>query len=246
MGNKVFFITDAHLGSGDDSLRRERDLVDFLDEIRDEAKAVVLLGDMFDFWFTYKYVVPRGYTRLIGKLGQLGDNGVEIHYFIGNHDMWVFDYFEKEIGAHMHAGPERLAFCGKTLLVGHGDGLDGNDHHYNCLKHVFRSRNNQRLFAMLHPRLAYALALRWSTNSRKKHNSEIEQSYRGDDKEGIYQYCLRQLQQEPYDYAVFGHRHGRISRPLGNGATYCNVGNWIERRDYAVLSEDGLEQKNWK
>ncbi|MDY5969754.1 MAG: UDP-2,3-diacylglucosamine diphosphatase [Bacteroidales bacterium] len=245
MGNKVFFLSDAHLGSGCDSLQRERDLVTFLEGIREEARAVVLLGDIFDFWFTYKYVAPRGYTRLIGLLGLMSDSGVEIHYFIGNHDMWVFDYFEKEVGAHMYDSSARLSFCGKTLLLGHGDGLDPYDHHYNKLKRIFHNRLNQRLFATIHPRVAYGMALHWSKNSRKKHHIEIEQHYRGDENEGIYQYCLGQLRQSPFDYAVFGHRHGRIVRPLENGATYYNVGNWIERRDYAVLSDQGLELKTW-
>lgn len=241
---KVFFLSDAHLGLGTDSLQRERDLVAFLDSIAQDADTLVLLGDMFDFWFTYKHVIPRGFSRFIGRLAQLSDEGVSIHYFIGNHDMWVFDYFQKEIGAVMHDEPEVLSLLGHRVLLGHGDGLEDNDPHYIFLKRLFRSRFNQRLFASLHPWIGFSIAGKWSLGSRRKH-PVCEQNYRGDAREGIFQYALRRLQQEPFDYALFGHRHGHVVRTLqcaqpSRNALYLNVGNWIERRDYAVLDETGL------
>ena len=241
---KVYFLSDAHLGLGIDSPQRERDLVAFLDSIAQDVDTLVLLGDIFDFWFTYKHVVPRGFSRFIGHLAQLSDMGVTIHYFIGNHDMWVFDYFQKEIGAIMHDEPAVLELGGHRMLLGHGDGLEGNDPHYNFLKRVFRCRFNQRLFALLHPWIGFSIADRWSVGSRKKHPIS-EQDYRGDAHEGIYQYALLRLQQEPFDYALFGHRHGCVLRPLhcdqpSRDAFYLNIGNWIERRDYAVLDATGL------
>lgn len=244
MRDKTYIISDVHLGSGDDSLRRERDLVCFLDSIAADMHTLVLLGDIFDFWFTYRYVVPRGHARFIGKLAQLSDMGVEIHYFIGNHDMWVFDYFHEETGAIMHDAPVILTLGGHRLLLGHGDGLENNDPHYAFLKRMFRSRFNQRLFAFLHPSIGFGIATRWSGNSRKKHPA-TGQRYRGDDSEGIYQYAKRMLAQSPFEYAVFGHRHGQVQRPIhiaqpARDAMYCNVGNWIERRDYAVIDVNGL------
>ena len=244
MGNKVLFLSDAHLGSGADTALRERDMAALLGSVKENLAAVVLLGDIFDFWFTYRHVAPRGFTRLIGKLAELADSGVEIHYFIGNHDMWVFDYFEKEIGAHMHAAPERLTFFGKTVLAGHGDGLNPNDRRYDMLKGIFRSPLNQRLFALANPRLSYPIAMRWSSHSRKKHSDSM--GARAEEVQGsIYQFCQREWQGKPFDCAIFGHSHRRAALPLAGGATYYNIGNWIERRDYVVLSEEGVEQLSW-
>lgn len=249
MREKVFFLTDAHLGQGADSVKREQELVTFLDSIAAEMHTLVLLGDIFDFWFTYKYVVPKGHTRILGKLAELSDNGVKIHYFIGNHDMWIFNYFQQEIGAIMHDGPEVMSLNDHRLLIGHGDGLENNDPHYTFLKHMFRSHFNQQLFAFFHPWIGFSIATKWSGNSRKRHPL-AEQDYRGDEKEGIYQYAKSILQHEPYDYAIFGHRHGQIERPIhtdnpSRDAIYINVGNWIERRDYAVLDKDGLTLKQF-
>ena len=241
---KTFFITDAHLGCGADSRQREADLVRWLETIEPEAKRVFMLGDIFDFWFTYKNAVPRGFVRLLGKMAQMSDNGVEFHFFIGNHDMWLFDYLEKEIGAVMYNEPTAMELDGKHFLIGHGDGLDDKDHNYNFLKRVFRSRFNQWLFAGIHPNIGFPIANRWSSSSRKKHNA-IDTGYLGDDREGIYLYCQKMQQQkldsgvQPYDYFLFGHRHTPISRPLGN-ATYINVGNWIEHRDYAVFDGESV------
>jgi len=239
----TYFISDAHLGSGADSRQRERDLVEWLGNIEKDAERVIMLGDIFDFWFTYKQAVPRGYVRLLGKMADMADKGIEFHFFIGNHDMWLFDYLEKEIGVVMHDKPETMTIGGKLFLMGHGDGLWKGDRRYNMLKRVFRGRLNQWLFAGIHPNIGFPIAHRWSSSSRKKHSLK-DNGYLGDDKEGIYIYC-KQVQQQrldagqrPYDYFLFGHRHTPVTRPLGD-ATYINVGNWIEDRDYAVF--DGEE-----
>ena len=245
MHDKTFFITDSHLGSGADSRKRECDMVQWLTAIEPEARTVIMLGDIFDFWFTYKYAVPRGYVRLLGKMAQMVDSGIEFHFFIGNHDMWLFDYLEKEIGVTMHTEPEEMVIDGKHFLMGHGDGMDNGDRHYNFLKRVFRSRLNQWLFAGIHPNIGFPLANRWSANSRRKH-SLLANSYLGDDKEAIFQYCTRRQKENiaaelpPYDFFLFGHRHTPVCRPIGD-AMYVNVGNWIENRDYAVFNGKKLE-----
>ncbi len=245
MRDKTYFITDAHLGSGSDTRQRESDMVRWLQMIEADARRVIMLGDIFDFWFTYKRAVPRGFVRLLGKMAQMSDAGVEFHFFIGNHDMWLFDYLEKEVGVVMHSHPEEMEIDGKLFLLGHGDGLDKQDRSYNFLKHVFRSRFNQWLFAGVHPNIGFPIAQSWSGSSRRRH-SQSDNGYRGDGKEAIYQYCAkRQLERiasdnKPYDYCLFGHRHTPVCRPIGD-ALYINVGNWIENRDYAVF--DGKETK---
>lgn len=241
MNKALYFISDAHLGSGADSPQRERELVEFLDSIKDHADTLVLLGDIFDFWFTYRHVVPRGYSRIIGKLAELSDRGVKLHYCIGNHDMWVFDFFTSEMNAVMHNEPCFLDFDGRRFLIGHGDGMGNQDSNYLLLKRIFRSKVNQRLFSTIHPWIGFSIASRWSESSRKKHSRKY-QHYMGDDKEGIVQYCRKRLETEPFDFCVFGHRHTPITRTITVGsrsAQYVNVGEWIDHRNYAVY-RDGV------
>jgi UDP-2,3-diacylglucosamine hydrolase len=247
---KTFFITDAHLGSGADSHMREKELVNWLRAIEPEAARIVMLGDIFDFWFTYKYAVPRGFVRVLGALAEMADKGVELHFFIGNHDMWMFDYLEKEIGVTMHREPETMIIDGKKFLLGHGDGMGNQDRSYLLLKRVFRGRLNQWLFAGVHPNIGFPIAYRWSRNSRKRHEVKYN-GYLGDDKEAIYQYCKAQQEQaiakgeKPYDYFLFGHRHTPVSRPVGS-ATYINVGNWIENRDFAEFDGERCQLREFK
>lgn len=209
-----------------------------------------MLGDIFDFWFTYKYAVPRGYVRLLGKMAQMADKGVEFHFFIGNHDMWLFDYLEKEVGATMHKEPEEMTIDGRLFLLGHGDGMGNQDRSYNLLKRVFRGPLNQWLFAGVHPNIAFPIANLWSRSSRKNHSLKYNR-YFGDDLEGIYLYCKKRQEErtsqglKPFDYFLFGHRHTPVTRPLGD-ATYINVGNWIENRDYAVFDGNGCCLKSFQ
>ena len=238
MRQKTFFVTDAHLGSGADSRQREADLVRWLDTIEPEAKRVVMLGDIFDFWFTYKNAVPRGYVRLLGKMAQMADSGVEFHFFIGNHDMWMFDYLEKEIGAVMHDEPEVFEIDGKRFLIGHGDGLGHLDKQFDLLRKVFRSRFNQRLFALLPPSWTFPIALRWSDSNKVKHARQDTLRYLGDDREGIVLYCKERLEKEHFDYCVFGHRHTPLTMPLTQDCIYVNTGDWLFNRNYAVYSPE--------
>lgn len=245
MRNKIFFFSDAHLGSGSDTKRREKELCACLEAVSDKAEAVFLLGDIFDFWFTYREVVPRGYNRLLGKLAEMHDAGIDIHFFLGNHDMWMFDYLQEEIGAVMHSEPCYLKLCGRTVLLGHGDGLDPTDRKYAFIKGVFRNRINQRLFAAVPPAVSFALARRWSEASRKSHYNEttLSKTERAD---AIFQYCETSWKQQPFDLAVFGHCHRQVCLPLAEGrAQYVNIGNWITERNYVVLSPDGVDLAQW-
>ena len=238
MRTKVYFITDAHLGSGADSRQREQELCQFLDSIAEEVESLVLLGDLFDFWFSYHWVVPRGHVRLLGKLAQLSDQGVKIHYFIGNHDMWMFDYLEKEIGCTMYDDPAVLTFGDKRFLLGHGDGLGHLDRHYDFLRRIFRSRVNQCLFSLLPERLTFGIATRWSDSSKDKHDPENLQ-FLGEEREGIVLYCKERLQHEEIDYCVFGHRHTPVVHNL-ESSIYVNVGDWFLHRNYACFDGQQL------
>ncbi|MBP5528317.1 MAG: UDP-2,3-diacylglucosamine diphosphatase [Bacteroidales bacterium] len=239
MAEMIYFISDAHLGSGSDSRQREQELCRFLDSIKADCRTLFLLGDMFDFWFSYRYTVPRGHTRLLGKLAELADSGVELHFFIGNHDMWLFDYLEKEMGAVMHSDPEVMVIDGKRFLIGHGDGQGHLDKNYDLLRRIFRSRLNQRLFALLPASWTFPIALRWSDSNKEKHARKDTLHYLGDDREGIVRYCRERLKSEHFDYCIFGHRHTPLTMPLSTAncelpTVYVNTGDWLFNRNYAV------------
>lgn len=249
MRDKVYFLTDAHLGAGDDSLLREHQLCRFLDTIRGDARMLILLGDMFDFWFSYRHVVPRGYIRFLGKLAELADDGVELHFFVGNHDMWIFDYLEQQMNIVMHNEPEFMEIAGRHFLVGHGDGLGHLDRHYDRLRCIFRSRMNQRLLSMLPEWITFGIACGWSHRSRLSHGDDVAR-YLGDEREGIVIYCREQMLAVSIDYCVFGHRHTPLAREIvaDNGAKslYVNVGDWLVHRSYAVFSpSEGLRLCDW-
>lgn len=246
-GNKVYFVTDAHLDAGSDSRTREQELCHLLDRMKEDAAMVVFLGDMFDFWFSYRYVVPRGHVRLLGRMAELADAGIELHFFVGNHDMWLFDYLPQEMHIVMHDDPAIIEYDGKRFLMGHGDGLGHLDKRYDFLRKVFRSRVNQRLFALLPSRLTFGIANGWSGRSRKGHlkkNPKIFE-YQGDDREGIVLYCKERLAKEAIDYCVFGHRHTPLTRTIvadnGRRSTYVNVGDWLAHRNYAVYDDGELK-----
>lgn len=238
MRDNIYFISDAHLGSGSDTLERERELCAWLDSIGDDCKTLVMLGDMFDFWFTYRHLVPKGHVRLLGKMAELSDKGVELHFFTGNHDMWMFDYLEAECGARMHTEPEPMTFGNKKFLVGHGDGLGHLDHWFDFVRVFFHSRFCQRLFALLPSAWTFPIAHRWSDSNKRKHARKDSLHYLGDDREGIVIYCRQRLEKEHFDYCVFGHRHTPLSMKLNDSCTYVNTGDWLNNRNYAVYSPD--------
>lgn len=245
---KLYFITDAHLGAGADSRTREQELCTLLDRIKSDAGMVVFLGDMFDFWFSYRHVVPKGHVRFLGKLAEFSDAGIELHYFIGNHDMWIFHYLEEEMNVIMHDDPCILTFGDKRFLCGHGDGLGHLDRRYDFLRHVFRSRVNQSIFSILPEWMTFGVATGWSRQSRKGHIKKDPRifEYQGDDREGIVIYCRQHLAVEAFDYCVFGHRHTPLTRTItsldgSKSVLYVNVGDWLMHRNYAVFDGQSLQ-----
>ncbi len=240
--NKIYFASDLHLGAPDyaSSLEREKAFVQWLDQISVDASDLYLLGDIFDMWFDYKRVVPRGYVRLLGKLAELSDAGLQIHYFIGNHDMWVFDYFEKELNAKIYREPQEIQLGDKTLLVGHGDGLGSGDTSYKFIKRIFAGKFNQWLFARLHPNFGLWLASFLSRRSRIA-NGDYDEQFHGEDKEMLVQYCKDLLSKKHYDYFIFGHRHLKMEIKLNDNSTYINLGEWVKNKPYALFDGEELQ-----
>ncbi len=242
---KIYFASDFHLGAPnfEESLERERLLVKWLDEIKSDAEVIYLVGDIFDFWFEYKHAVPRGFTRLMGKLAELCDNGMEIHVFTGNHDMWIFDYLPKETGVIMHREPIDVEYNGKKFHIGHGDGLGPGDRGYKFIKRVFASKVCQWLFARLHPNFGIGIANFWSRKSRS--HTKKKDEFHGEDKEWLVIYAKDKLKEKDYDYFVFGHRHLPLNINIEGKAKYINLGDWIEYYTYAEFDGENLELKEY-
>jgi UDP-2,3-diacylglucosamine hydrolase len=236
---KIYFLSDFHLGAPDysSSLEREKRIIRFLDEAKKDADEIFILGDIFDFWFEYKHVVPRGFVRLLGKLAELTDSGLPVHVLIGNHDMWIFDYLPKETGVVIHREPIRRTWNGIECYIGHGDGLGPGDHGYKFIKRVFRSRLCQWLFARLHPNFGMGMGHFWSGTSRKK-SYENDRKFLGTENEWLAIYCRDMLKSEHFDIFVFGHRHLPMDIQLNDKSRYINLGDWISNFTYAVLEDD--------
>jgi len=239
---KIFFASDFHLGAPtyEASLVREKKIVRWLDSIKDEAAEIYLLGDVFDFWFEYKKAIPKGYVRLQGKIAELTDIGIKIHWFIGNHDMWIFDYIPKELGVNLIRTEVERDFNGKSFFIGHGDGLGPGDHGYKFIKKVFRNPFCQWLFARLHPNFGIGLANFFSRKSRAATGDQDAVFY-GENKEMLIQFCKDKLSQKKYDYLIFGHRHLPIDFQLNETSRYINIGDWITYFTYGVFDGDVLE-----
>ncbi len=251
---KIYFASDFHLGIPDyeKSLEREKRIVRWLDEIKIDAKEIYLAGDVFDFWFEYKKAVPRGFVRILGKIAELSDSGITIHYFTGNHDMWVFDYLPKELGVKLHREPITKIYNGKKFYIGHGDGLGPGDNGYKFIKWVFRSRLCQWLFARIHPNLGLTIAHYWSRKSRIA-NGEKDESFHGEKGEWLITHCKEILQKEHFDFFIFGHRHLPLDIKLNEQTTtateqarYINLGEWVNYNSYAVFNRTTLELKYYK
>lgn len=241
-GNKIYFISDFHLGVPDQASSREREkrIIRFLNVAAKDAAEIYLLGDMFDFWFEYEHVVPKGFIRLLGKLAELSDSGIRLNYFTGNHDMWAFDYLPEETGLIIFRKPEIRELNGKLFFIGHGDGLGPGDHKYKFIKKVFESRICQWLFARIHPNCGIAIANYWSRKSRIA-TGNFDDQYKGDDKEYLVVFCKEKLKEQHIDYFIFGHRHMIIDLKIGETSRYINLGDWI--RDYTYAVWDGNELK---
>ncbi len=239
---KIYFLSDAHLGSWALEHRRthERRLVNFLDEIKHEAAAVYLLGDIFDYWYEYKYVVPKGYTRLLGKISELTDRGIEVHFFTGNHDIWCKDYFVEECGMVMHREPITIDLYGKEFYLAHGDGLGDESRNFKMLRAMFHSHTLQTLFSAIHPRWTVKLGLTWAKHSRLKREGGKEPDYMGEEREPLIRYTKEYLKTHPdINYFIYGHRHIMLDMMLTRQARIIIVGDWIKYFSYAVF--DGNE-----
>lgn len=236
-GKKIYFASDFHLGAPDDinSRKREQLLIEWMKQIKDDATAVFLVGDLFDFWFEYKKVVPKGFTRFLAAVAGLRETGISVHVFTGNHDIWMFGYLEDELGVKVHKQPILLEAGTELLFVGHGDGLGPDDTKFKLMKKVFTYSLFQWLFSWLHPDIGIAIAQKWSAHSRTDPATE---RFMGKDRERLYQYALMKSAQIPARYFIFGHRHLPIEIPIEDrGATYINLGDWLY--NYTYLEFDG-------
>jgi UDP-2,3-diacylglucosamine hydrolase len=244
---KIYFASDFHFGIPDRESSRERELrfVRWLDMIKADAEEIFLMGDLFDFWFEYKTVIPKGYARLLGKLAEITDAGIPVHFFRGNHDMWAFDYLEKEIGMKLYRKPVIREFGGKRFYLAHGDGLGPGDKGYKLIKYIFERKINRFLFRWLHPDIGMRLGLFWSGRSRyaneikeaKDKMNNVEDDF---ENARLAQFAKSLLSQgEMIHYFIFGHWHVANIHPLGNESFYIHLGDWLTLFTYGVF--DGNE-----
>ena len=253
----IYFISDAHLGSLAIPHRREQErrLVRFLDEIKADAEAIYMLGDMFDFWFEYQTVVPKGYTRFLGKISELTDMGIEVHYFTGNHDIWCLDYLEKECGVTLHRTALTLEIGDKTFYLAHGDGLGDRDWKFRFIRSIFHNKACWRAFRCLHPYFGMTFGLNWAKHSRLKHSYDNcegvngkwlngnlnEPPYQGEDKEPLVIFAKQYLKEHPdVDFFIFGHRHIELDLALSRQTRVLILGDWITQFTYAVYDGEHL------
>ncbi len=241
---KIYFASDFHLGvpNHEKSLVREKRIVKWLDEIKHDAHEIYLMGDLFDFWFEYKYAAPKGFVRLLGKIAEIVDSGIPVILFTGNHDMWMFDYLPKELGVTIYRNPIIREYNGKKFYLGHGDGLGPGDKGYKFIKKVFSNKVCQWLFARIHPNVGIGMANYWSRKSRLS-NGPKDEKYTGDANEWLVVYSKEVLQKEHFDYFIFGHRHLPLDIQLSNTSRYINLGEWVNNNSYAVFDGTNLELK---
>jgi UDP-2,3-diacylglucosamine hydrolase len=242
-GKKIYFASDFHLGIPDkaSSLKREKRICHWLDGIRHDAAAIFLVGDLFDAWFEYRNVVPKGFTRFFGKLAELSDAGIQIEVFTGNHDLWMRGYFEEEFGIPVHHEPITRTWNGKRFFIGHGDGLGPGDSGYKLLKAVLTNPVAQWLYRRVHPDTGVAVASWFSRRGPKHMDEHSGNEFLGPEKEWLVQFCLQKLEEEHFDYFIFGHRHVAIEYPLPQHSMYINLGDWLRYNSYAVFDGDKVQ-----
>tara|TARA_R110000765_G_scaffold392777_2_gene485976 strand:+ start:1760 stop:2521 length:762 start_codon:yes stop_codon:yes gene_type:complete len=244
---KVYFASDNHLGAPTmkESRQRELKFVRWLDTIKSDAGVLFLMGDLFDFWFEYKTVIPKGFTRTLGKLAELSDAGIEIHYFVGNHDLWMNGYFEEELNIPVYHKPQQYNINGTSFFIGHGDGLGPDDKGYKRMKKVFTNPVAKWFFKWLHPDIGVPLA-KYLSVSNKLISGDDDAKFLGNDKEWLVQYAHRKLEQQHYDHFIFGHRHLPLEIPLKENSKYTNLGDWINYYTYAEFDGEKLSLKEFK
>ncbi|MCB0474355.1 MAG: UDP-2,3-diacylglucosamine diphosphatase [Flavobacteriaceae bacterium] len=241
---KIYFASDQHLGIPDHqkSLEREKKFVGWLNEVKQDAGVIFLLGDLFDFWFEYKRVVPKGFVRVLGKLAEIRDSGIPVYFFVGNHDLWMNGYFEQELKIPVYHKPMEFTINSKEFLIGHGDGLGPGDKGYKRMKKVFINPFSKWLYRWLHPDIGVRLAQYLSTKN-KLISGEEDVKFLGEENEWLAQYAKKKLESRHYDYFVFGHRHLPLEIAVGKNSTYINLGDWITHFTYAVFDGERLELK---
>ena len=241
---KIYFLSDFHLGTPDaaTSLHREKRIVQFMDSIKNDAEQIFIVGDLFDFWFEYATVVPKGYIRILGKLAELTDAGIPIHFFVGNHDMWMRNYFQKELNIPVYFEPTTFQFSGKKFYIGHGDGLGPGDEGYKFLKKIFRNKICQAIFGIVPPMIGLGIANYFSKKSRIAASQQPEH-FLGEENEWLIVYSKETLLKAHFDYFVFGHRHLPIDFALSENSRYINLGEWINYNSYAVFDGQHMELK---
>lgn len=237
---KLYFASDFHLGTPNMEKSREREfkIIKWLDSIKADAAAIFLLGDVFDFWYEYKNVIPKGFARFQGKIAELTDSGIPVIIFTGNHDMWMKDYLSEELGVIIYHEPAALFTGESKLLIGHGDGLGPGDAKYKLLKKLFKSKVARWLFSRIHPNLSLSLGHAWSKNSRINDADFKGESF--NEKEFLFQYCTQMEQSQHFDYYIFGHRHIRLDMEVSSTSRYINLGEWVNNSRYAAFSSGKL------
>jgi len=246
-GKKVYFLSDFHLGAPNDTESRKREdrLVRFLQDARKDAGIIFIVGDIFDFWFEYKTVVPKGFVRILGTLAQMADDGIQLHIFTGNHDLWMQDYLSKELNAKIYFEPQAFAIQNKQFLIGHGDGLGPGDQGYKRLKQIFTNPICQWLFRWLHPDAGIQLANYFSRKSRAK-TGNADEVFLGEDKEWLILYTKEKAKTMAVDFFIFGHRHYAIDFKINEKSRYINLGDWIRLNTYAVFDGTDLQLLTWE
>ncbi len=241
---KIYFASDQHFGAPTPqaSKPREKKFVAWLDEVKEDAEAIFILGDLFDFWFEYKTVVPKGFVRVLGKLAEIKDSGILVYFFVGNHDFWMRDYFEKELNIPVFYKPQEFIINNKTFLLGHGDGLGPKDKGYKWMKKVFTFPLFQWMFRWLHPDIGMKLGQYMSVKNKLISGSE-DANFLGEDNEWLVQYCKRKLENKHYNFFVFGHRHLPLEINLKNNSIYINLGDWMNYYTYGVFDGKNVTLK---
>jgi UDP-2,3-diacylglucosamine hydrolase len=242
---KIFFASDFHLGlrAGSDPVEREKKVVRWLNTIVPEAREIYLVGDIFDFWWEYKLVVPRGFTRFLGTISTITDGGIPVHFFTGNHDMWVGNYLSDECGLIIHTSPFTATFDSKKFHIAHGEGLGSNNTGYKILLSIFRNKPLRVLYSMMHPSIGVGIGHKWSLNSRLAKG--ISMDFLGEEKEDLINYSKSVAEKEKIDYFIYGHRHLALSYKLGQGPKIIFLGDWIKSGSFAEWDGQDLNLKEF-